>query len=130
MTTLITSFGIIRKLDNNTFILPANLTGKKLIALKKKNKNFFSDFQVITITKEQKERAKRKSKKIDFFRPLFSFVPLTGITSGISNENMLFLLGLLISFVAVSFCVSLFHYYHKRKNETTKVSFNSHLTNF
>ena len=125
MTTLITSCGIIRKLDNNTFILPANLTGKKLLQLQKLHKDFFSSFVVIPLSEKEKT-TKLLSEKNQLFLSSFFLT----ITKTVPEKTIFFMFGLILAFVLCSFLVVLIVEYRKKQKETTKISFNSFNNNF
>jgi hypothetical protein len=123
MTTLMTNFGIIQKIKVNektTFVLPQNLTGTKLQNLKKKYKDFFEGFKIIPLSK--------KEKTSNFFK--MSFMPLTGITSAISEQQILFFAAFIFGFIFASLVVALYVEYRKSENQKEKISFNDINSNF
>ena len=117
MTILKTSFGIIQKIKvdgNTTFVLPVNLTGTKLLNLKKKYKEFFADFKTIPLSK--KEKAKNVFK--------VSYLPLTGITATIPQKEILFFAAVILSFIVWTVLMSYFKYKIDKNNEREPISFN------
>ncbi len=125
MNILNTSFGIIRKLDTNTFILPSNLTGRKLLTLQKKHKDFFASFVVIPLTEKEKT-AKLISEKSRLFSSSFFLT----ITNTVPEKTIFFMFGIILAFVFCSFLVVLIAEKRRKNKETQKVSFNNINSNF
>lgn len=119
MKTLKTAFGIIHKLDNNTFILPANLTGKKLLQIQKLHRDFFASFVIIPLTEKEKTQKMLSEKNQMFLSSFF----LT-ITRTVPEKTIFFMFGVILSFVLISFLVALILEYRKKQKEITKISFN------
>ncbi len=117
MNTINTPFGTIRKVvDNNkvTYILPQNLSGSKLLSLKKKFKDFFADFKTVPLTKSEKAK--------NFFK--VSYLPLTGIVTTVPQKDILTFAAVIIAFVFWAVIMAYFKYKSDLHNQREPISFN------